>query len=260
MDCVILAGGIPEPEDPMYVSTQGKSRALLDMHGRTMLERVVDALQSSRSVEEIVVVGLGSDLGMQFQRPVHHLPDQGSLVSNGIAGAEWLMQNRPGAAVFLACSADIPTISGPIVDQHLERCRPFDKGIYYSLVSRETMEARFPGSNRTFVKLRGADVAGGDLVVMQFAVVHQNRELWVNLSNARKHAWQIARSVGLRVLFRLLTRRLSVSDIEATAFRLIGVPAAVIMSPFAELAMDADKPRQVELLRAEFARSRPAGG
>lgn len=255
MDCVILAGGIPEPDDPMYSSTQGKPKALLDMGGRTMLERVVDALQSSRSVEEIVVVGLGGDLGMRFQRPVHHLPDQGGLVSNGIAGADWLMRERPKASVFLACTADIPTITGAIVDQHIDGCRPFDKGIYYSLVSKETMEARFPGSNRTFVKLRGAEVAGGDLAVMQFAIVHQNRELWHSLTNARKHAWRIARGVGLGVLLKLLTRRLSPADIEATAFRLIGVPAEVIISPFAELAMDADKPHQVEMLRAQFARS-----
>jgi len=74
INCVILAGGLAQPGDPMYELTQGKSKALLDMNGRTMLERVVDALQDSHSIGEIVVVGLGSDLGMQFHKSVYTPP------------------------------------------------------------------------------------------------------------------------------------------------------------------------------------------
>jgi len=253
MDCVVVAGGIPSEDDPLFPLTQGQPKALLDMNGRTMLERVTDALQSSRSVDEIVVVGLGDDRGMRFQRPVFHVPDQGSLVGNAVAGIDWLADNRPSANQFMACSADIPSITGDIVDQHVETCRPLEKGLYYTLVSKETMESRFPNSNRTFVKLKGVEVAGGDLVIMQFDVVHQNRELWERLADARKHAWKIARSVGLPTLLRFVTRQMRISDIENTALRLMGAPAKVIMSPFAELAMDADKPHQVDRLRRDLA-------
>ena len=79
MDVIIAAGGIPQPEDPMYPYTQGKPKALIDMNGRTSLERVVDALQDSKYVEDIVVVGLGDDMGQTFKRPVHHVPDPPSL-------------------------------------------------------------------------------------------------------------------------------------------------------------------------------------
>jgi GTP:adenosylcobinamide-phosphate guanylyltransferase len=252
MDCVIVAGGVPGQEDPLYPFTQGQPKALLDMGGRTSLERVADALQGADCVDEIVVVGLGDDRGMRFQRPVFHVADQGSLVGNAITGVDWLLENRPAASHFIACSADIPTLTSAILDEHVDRCRPFDKGLYYTLISKETMERRFPGSNRTFVKLKGLEVAGGDLVVMQFDAVHGNRELWQNLANARKHAWKIARSVGLSTMLRFITRQMRLSDIEATAYRLMGAQAKVILSPFAELAMDADKPYQIERLRQEF--------
>ena len=52
MDCIVVAGGIPGPDDPLYEYTQGKPKALLDMEGRTMLERVMDALQSAEAVEK----------------------------------------------------------------------------------------------------------------------------------------------------------------------------------------------------------------
>lgn len=253
MDCVIVAGGVPSEDDPLYPLTKGQPKALLDMGGRTMLERVADALHKARTVDEIVVVGLGDDKGMSFERPVFHVPDQGSLVGNAIAGIDWLMNNRPPTSHFMGCSADIPAITSAIVDQHVEACRPLDKGIYYTLIDKPTMEARFPDSNRTFVKLKGQEIAGGDLVIMRFDVVHQNRELWESLTNARKHAWKIARAVGIPTMLRLVTRQMRVIDIEKTAQRLISAPAKVIMSPYAELAMDADKLHQVERLRQEVA-------
>jgi molybdopterin-guanine dinucleotide biosynthesis protein A len=252
MHCIITAGGRATPEDPLYVYTQDKPKALLDMGGRTMLERVVDALQASHHIEDIVVVGLGSDMGMQFQRPIYHLPDQGGMVSNVIAGVHWVRENRPAAETLLACSADIPLLTPAILDDFIERCRPWDKGVYYNFVSREVMEARFPGSRRTFVKLKGVEVAGGDVVLGQVSLVESHRELWEGLTGARKHAWRIARVVGLRMMLKFLFRQVSLRDIEITMERLIDRPAAAILNPYAEIAMDVDKPYQVELARAEL--------
>jgi hypothetical protein len=97
-------------------------------------------------------------------------------------------------------------------------------------------------------------VAGGDLGIIQPDVVINNRELWNALSNARKHAWQLAREVGVMVLLKLLTRQLSIPDIEQLAARLTGKPAKVLLNPYAEMAMDGDKPHQVDMLRAELVR------
>jgi molybdopterin-guanine dinucleotide biosynthesis protein A len=252
MYCVILAGGVAGPDDPLYALTQGKPKALLEMNGRTMLERVVDALQASNSVADIVVVGLGSDMGMAFARPVIHVPDQGSMAGNLIAGADCLHQGYPDEVAFLICTADIPTITAPIIDAFIESCRPFDRAAYYNMISREVMEARFPHSNRTFVKLKGQEIAGGDLNVVRFDVLQDNHQLLQALADARKHAWRLASLVGWRMIIKLLLRQLSPSDIEAETERILGRRAKIFLSPYAELGMDADKPEQVELLRKEF--------
>jgi molybdopterin-guanine dinucleotide biosynthesis protein A len=252
MHCVVLAGGLDTPNDPMYVLTQGKPKALLDMSGRTMLERVVDALQASQIVEDVVVIGLGSDMGMSFARPVTHLPDQGSLPGNLIVGADWLHEHYPDEIVFLLCTADIPTITPEIVDAFVESCRPFDRATYYNMVTREVMEARFPHSKRTFVKLKDQEIAGGDMNVVRFDIVHENYELLQALTNARKHAWQLASIVGFRMIIKLLLRQLTPTDIEDETERILGRRAKIFLSPYAELGMDADKPGQVELLRKEF--------
>ena len=249
MDCIITAGGNPTPEDPLYAYTKGQSKALLDMNGRTMLERVVDALQGSQYVEDIIVVGLGSDMGLQFQRPVNHLPDQGSLIKNGIAGINWLSDHKSADQPVIASSADIPAITPVMVDELVERCQPFKEAIYYSFVSKEAIETRFPGSHRTFTRFTEGEFAGGDMAILHPKVVLKNQELWELMTNARKYPMKIARLIGLGLMFKLLLRRLSLTDVEKTATRMLGFPAKVLINPHAEMGMDGDKPDQIDMLR-----------
>lgn len=257
MHCLILAGGTVGPEDPLYPYTQGRPKALLDMGGRTMLERVVAALHASLFVEDILLVGIPAETlaaaGLAFARPVNALPDAGGMVANMLAGAAWFREHRPGAEVVLGCSADIPTLTSQVVDEFIEACRPWDKAVYYNFVTREKLERRFPGSRRTYSKLGGLEVAGGDMVIARIDVAERNRDLLEVLTGARKQPWRIASVVGLRMLIKFLFHRVTIADIEATAGRILGAPVKIILDGPPELAMDADKPFQVDLLRAEFA-------
>lgn len=258
MDCVITAGGAPGPEDPLFAYTQGKAKALLDMNGRTMLERVVDALQASEYIDDIVVVGLGSDMGMTFQRPVHHLPDQGGMISNGLAGFRWLRAKKPDIAHVLFCSSDIPMITSEIVDTFVRTCQPLDQYMYYIVVTQETMETRFPQSRRTFVRLKEARIAGGDMLIMHAELTETHLELWEAFAAGRKQAWKMARVIGLGFLLKFLMHRIGYDELEEMARRVLDRPARIVIFPHAEIAMDGDKPYQVDLLRMHLQR-RAAG-
>ena len=255
MHCLIIAGGSVGPDNPLYPYTQGKPKALIDMGGLTMLERVVRALHDSAYVEDVVIVGLEADMvtGLQFARPVVFLPDQDGMVPNMLGGLEWLARNRPGTDVVLGCSADIPTITGRVVNEFVEACRPWDKGVYYNFVTRERLEARFPNSRRTYSRYGDIETAGGDMVIARIDVALRNRPLLESVTAARKQPWRVASVVGLPMLLKFLMHRVTIPDIEATAGRALGAPVKIILDGPPELAMDADKPFQVDLLRADLA-------
>lgn len=256
MHCLILAGGSNNPGDPLFAYTQGAPKALLTVGDRTLLEWVVTAVQESRYVDEVVVIGIDAATAeaaaLRFPRPVHFLPDAGGMVANMRAGTDYIAQQWPDTGIILGASADIPTITGAIVDDFIRACEPWDRAVYYTFVTRETMEARFPGANRTYTRLADMDVAGGDMTMAQVGVLRQNEPLVLAATGARKHPWRVARIVGWRFLLRFALRRVTLSEIEATASRVLGKPVAVLLSPHAELAMDADKPHQVDLLRREL--------
>ncbi len=255
---IVLAGGVPEPGDPLYAYTQGKPKALLDMGGQPMLTRVIAGLEAAASTGEIVVVGLDEPADraqIESARPVDFLPNQGSIVRNVAAGLAWVADHRPEAGTFIVCSSDIPHLQGWMVDELVEACRPFDRLLYYPVATPETIESRYPDSRRTYTRLKGGvRIAGGDIFIAQTRILDTNHELWEQLTQARKHAWQIARAVGFGTLLRLLFRRMGVEEAAATAGRILGSgqPIGVVFLPHAELAMDGDKPHQIELLRRHF--------
>lgn len=251
MKAIVAAGGTVSAEDPLYSFTQGKPKALLQLGKRTMLEHVVAALHQSRLVESILVTGLQEEeaTGLSLPSVLGFLPDQGGLIPNLREGILWFRERSPSEELVLICSADVPALSGEIVDAYLESCRPYDCIAYYTIVTRQTMEKRFPNSRRTFVKLKGHEIAGGDLTLVQSRIVDTDDELWNAIFDARKHAWQLARIVGPMTILKLLFRQLRLSDIEDLATRLLGAPVRVVNSPYPEVAMDVDKPEQVATLR-----------
>ncbi len=250
MDCVIVAGGVPGPDDPLYPYTQGKPKAMLAIRGRTLIEYVAAAFHQSPQVDNIVVVGLGDDRGLSFPQPIHHVPDQGGMITNAIAGIEAAQRLNPAAQNLILSTTDIPLITGAMIDEWLEQCRPYsDLIMVHTLVPAVLMQQRFPGSKRTFTKLKGLEITGGDLMLVQPRIIDTNRALWHAAANARKHPWKLARLVGFTTLFKLLTRQLSLSDMEAIGQRLLGSPMKIILARHAELGMDGDKPHQIELIR-----------
>lgn len=219
-----------------------------------MLEYVVNGLQAAGRLQNIIVVGLEPESTTEcaFTRPVSFLPDQGSLYGNARAGLEWCLALRPEERLVLIASADIPLIEGFLVDEFITQCRPHECLGYYPLVRQETMEAQFPGARRSYARLKGENVAGGDMVLVDTRLLTRSDGWGENMTSARKQAWKLVRLLGIRFLIMYLLRQLTVADIEEKVRLIAGGPVKIILSPHAALAMDADKPHQVEILRCHL--------
>lgn len=252
---VIIAGGVPRAEDPLFAYTQGASKALIDLHGRPMIEYVIQSLQGSEWVGDLAIVGLPPETVLDTLRPVRFLPDQNSLVGNGLAGISYFVKHHQ-AKQLLLCAADIPLLTSPIVNQFMAACQPFDHALYYPITPKQTMENHFPGASRTYSHLREGDFAGGDLILVKTEIAGTNPALWHTLANARKYPWKMARTIGFDILLKFLLHRLSIHDVETKASKLIGLPVKAILFPQPELAMDADKPHQIELVRNEISKQK----
>ncbi|HIP96895.1 MAG TPA: hypothetical protein EYH32_06735 [Anaerolineae bacterium] len=252
---VVIAGGDLGARDALLDYTGVPKKALIPIAGRAMVHHVVEALAGCPLIRRIVVVGLEPTEEVQFTVPVHYVADQGQMLENALTGMEHLIAMEPQVEQIVFSAADIPLITAEIVGWFVETCLGMEADVFYSIVERSVMEKRFPGSGRSFRTLRDGSFAGGDLYMVSREAVAANLEFVRGLLASRKNIWGMIRLLGFVTLLRFATRRLTLAQAEQRASKILGYPGRVVIAPYAELAMDVDKPHQLDLVRAELRRA-----
>jgi hypothetical protein len=152
----------------------------------------------------------------------------------------------------LVVSADIPTLKPEMVDWLVETCMETKDDLYYGVCTREVMEARFPGSKRTYTKLKGIELCGADINITHVRMAIEHLDMWESLIGTRKSPLKQAGIIGLGTLFRVVTRSITLDDLVETVCVRIGIKGRAIVWPHAEACMDVDKPHQLELVREDL--------
>lgn len=253
MYAIITAGGIPKPGEPLYPYTQGASKALLDICGKAMIQWVVDAVCNAQSVERVIIVGLSPDAGIQGDKIEAYLPNQGTMLQNLRYAMLKVLEIDPKAHHTLVASSDIPAITPEIVDWEIEITSRTDLDAYYTIIPKEVMEKRFPNSRRSYTRLKDMQVCGGDMNVIRTTAASSHDQLWERIIAARKNAFKQASLIGYDTLLLLLLRRIDLPHAVERVTRRLNLTAQALISPYAELGMDVDKPNQLEMLRADLA-------
>lgn len=254
MDAIVFAGGIPQPNEPLYAYSGGEPKALIDVAGKPMVQWVLDALSQARSIDRVVIIGLTQRARLRCSKPLTYMPGEGRLLENVKAGTAKVLELNPKAKYVLLVSSDTPAIKGEMVDWIVNTCMQTKDDLYYNVVRREVMEKRFPESKRTYTKLKDMQVCGGDSNMVRAAIVNENSEFWSKLLDARKSPPQQALLLGPDVLVRLLFRQLTADDVIQRVAARLGLKGRALVCPYPEVGMDVDKPHQLELLRADLAR------
>lgn len=262
IDAVVTAGGVPQPGEPLYSLTQGKPKALLPIGGVPMVQWVLDALAGASTVRNVVVIGVTeTDTHLDFPRPLGCLPSQADMIENVEAGARWVVEREPAARHILVVSTDIPTITPAIVDWIVTTTLETDHDAYYSLIPAEAMERRFPGSHRSFFRLKDGNFTGSDINTLAVALVAHRHPAWEAIVASRKNILKQAGLIGIGTMLLFATRQLSVHGALERVGKRLGVRGRAIVCPYAEAGMDVDKPGQYEIVRRELearGRLRPA--
>ena len=251
IDAVVLAGGTPKPGELLYTYTQGKPKALLEMAGHSMLDWILEALDRAATVRRIAVSGLAAPAA-SAHKPCVYVSDQGTMMGNAQAGAQALAKTGPLTSHLLLVSSDIPTITAEIVDWIVTTSLETDHEAYYSLIPREKMETRFPGSKRSYFHFRDGVFTGSDLNVMSADLVVHGHAKAPALIEARKNIFEQARLIGWDVLLLFALRRLTVAETARLASQRLMIKGRALICPYAEAGMDVDKPVQYEMVRRDL--------
>jgi GTP:adenosylcobinamide-phosphate guanylyltransferase len=256
MDAIVIAGGVPEPGEPLYEYTQGISKALLDIAGKPMIQWVLDALTGAAKIEDVIVIGLPDNDEFICPKVAACLPSQGDMIANVRGGILELLRLKPDASHALVASSDIPAITHEMVDWLVDETSQSNEDAYYNVITREVMEKRFPTSKRSYIRLKDVEVCGGDMNVLATRMVSADDAVWGKLVAARKNALKQAALMGFDTLILVLLHAITLEAAAKKLTKRLNITGQAILCPYAEVGMDVDKPHQLEMMRADLSQQK----
>lgn len=251
MDAIVLAGG-KSTDDPLSALTGGELKSMLTIAGKPMVQWVLDAISASKSIDTVVLMGIEDATMLKCSKPLITLPDEGSLIGNIQRGSQKLDEVHPNETHVVSFSADIPAITPGIIDHLVSIYQKAEYDIYYGVVDRIVMEKRYPGSKRTYIKVKKDEICGGDLNSFSKKAVLKPDALWKELVKARKNPLKQAAMIGIDSLLLLVLGILDLDQMAVRVCKRMGITGKAVRVPFAEVGMDVDKPFQFEMVEADL--------
>ena len=241
---IVLAAG-RGPDDPMAKAYGVSHKCALPVSGVPMLRRVVDALQSSRSIASISVSIEKAEvarniLGKTSKVAVFASEDTAPL------SAIVAIRKNPEFPVLLT-TADHALLTPEVIDYFCGQAELNGADFSAGLARAEVILGAYPQSVRTFFKFGKDRVSGCNLFAVRNEKGLRILERWKYLEQVRKKPWRLVAAFGPSALFRFLLGKLSLDEVFRIVSKRLGLTAKPILLPFAEAAIDVDKPSDLAL-------------
>ena len=246
-DAIILAGG--ESSSELKSLAPHDNEALINIGRHPMIYYVYEALIQSERINHIVISGPPAVKELFPPSPRLFFSRGGQNAIDSFTNAAHVLEHKNITPQVLIVPSDIPFIHREAIDDFITRCEQVEGDFYYSIVSREVIEKKFPGVERTYVGIKEGIFTGGNLFMIRSNKVEACREMGIKLINRRKNPLAIARLFGLNLFARYVLKQLSIKHAEKRFYQVMGLKGRAIVSPFAEVGVDVDKPSDLELAR-----------
>jgi CTP:molybdopterin cytidylyltransferase MocA len=253
---LVLAGSRRGEGDPVARYRGVRHKCLATAGGVPLLARVVQALLASPRIGAVLV---------SLDDPVllDRLPELATLRDTGrlrcLTSASSLSRSVGDAfaeagAPLLVTTADHALLEPRMLEQFLAAAEASDADVAVGLVSAAIITASYPETRRTYLRFRDDGWSGANLFVLSTARAARAIAFWEGLERDRKQPWRLALALGPHLLLAYLLRMWTLDQAMARASRRLGLEAVAVSLPFAEAAIDVDKPADLDLVEAILAR------
>ncbi|HYD68179.1 nucleotidyltransferase family protein [Azospirillum sp.] len=249
---IVLAGS-RGPADPVAVAAGVSHKALAPVAGVPMLARVLATLAAVPRVgRTLVAIERPELLGAHpafvpflSGGAVTVLPAAPSPSRSVLAALDAVEAPFP----CLITTADHPLLTPEMVEHFWARLPP-DADAAAALARAETIRAAYPDSRRTYLRFKDGACSGCNLFALRTEAARRVVAFWRRVEQDRKRPWRMVRRIGLFHLLSFALGRLTLDDAVAALGRRTGAALATVEMPFADAAVDVDRPEDLALAEA----------
>jgi len=234
---IILAGGFEKGELSSLLDDR-RIKPLLDIDGIPMIQRLVNSIDRVDLISEIFIVGRIElrDL-VKSTKTLFFFENTGTVLNGIKISYEKLPEDRE--AIFF--TDDIPLLTPEALTDFINTVERERKDAIYIFTEKKCMEAKFPGSTRTFFKLSDGEFCGGDVGYVNRHAYKNSFNLIEKLYSGRKNTFGLIKLLGIWLSFKFIIKKLSIHDIEKRIQKMLDFTIKFYISPYPEIAMDIDK-------------------
>jgi CTP:molybdopterin cytidylyltransferase MocA len=259
---VVILAASRGPNDPMAKAYGVQHKCGLPVAGKPMLRRVVDALLEA-GLQKPFLVSIEDSQAAQTACGEHASAIE--VVPPRSTAASSANQAIVKHAHFpvLVTTGDHALLTPDMINHAIKQAETSGADALAALATANVITREYPDTRRTYFNLGGTRVSGCNIFAITTAQGLKLVETWETIERDRKKPWRLVSRFGLKPLFFLILGRLT----PDVAFKMIsdkiGAKVAPIFMPYAEAAIDVDKPSDLELaekiLRQRENVSGPAG-
>jgi GTP:adenosylcobinamide-phosphate guanylyltransferase len=242
---LVLAGRRPG-EDPAAAYAGVPHKGLIELEGRTLLARVLEALQEagasriviSSSVPEIAAAAAALPLRAEVR--VVPASDSPSLSVSQAA-------DSVGTPLLLT-TIDHALLQPQWVREFIADT-PESADIAVLVASERVVQAAAPGTRRTYLRFSDGRYSACNLFLLRTPRALNAVALWRRVEAHRKTPWKIAGLLGPRMLLGYALGLLALDGAVRLLGAKAGLTAAAVRTRFGLAAIDVDKPADLDLVR-----------
>ena len=241
ISALILAGQREGVVDALCEAAGITWKALLPIHGRPMTDYVLNALAASPRVKAPHWIS-GLDIKL-LSGSFHQSPSAAGPASSIVVAAEAGIPYP-----FLVTTCDHPLLTADMVETFIDGAEQSGADFALGLAPKTIIQPAYPHVKRTYLKFKDVHVSGCNLFYVKNEAGLEAIRFWQAAQNDRKKPWKLASRMGVGTLLRYLTGGLTLDGAFAYASKRLKISAKPVLLPFAEAAIDVDKPSDLELV------------
>ncbi|MGJ8559966.1 MAG: nucleotidyltransferase family protein [Litorimonas sp.] len=233
---IILAGQRPGP-DALCDHAGVAYKADIPIRGIAMVERVATALRDAGISEPFALSGY-AETKAGFK-----------IVEGGRGPADSaLMAASEGPYPILLTTCDHALLTSAMVEHFVTQSQVSGADFTVGLATETVIQAAYPTTKRTYLRFADHAVSGCNLFYLANDNALEAIRFWRVAQDFRKDPLKLARTVGLGLGVKYASGRLTLHGAFEAVSKKLDMSAMPILLPFAEAAIDVDKPSDLVLV------------
>ncbi|MFQ5643444.1 MAG: nucleotidyltransferase family protein [Thiogranum sp.] len=238
--------------DPLLEASGVCCKALLEISGTPMLQRVVSALLASRQVGPILLSGPARE-HLASSECLRHALDNAQIdwkaPADSPSNSAWqAMQSLADTTPVLVTTADHPLLTAAIVDYFLDGAVQSGADLAVGVVGFPSIQDKFPKAKKTVTRFRDGDFCGCNLFAFLTPEARRVAAAWRKVEQQRKNPLRIISQLGWWSVISYLLGQLTLDQALARLSARLLVDIRPIHLPFPEAAIDVDSIADQELV------------